>query len=241
MDTMQKLAVPISIVVAGALIAGAVFFVNMNNATAGPADPGSGVVAEEIRGVQPDDHILGNPNAKLVIVEFSDTECPFCKQFHGTLHRVIEEYGGSGEVAWVYRHFPLPQLHPNAPKQAEALECAAELGGNELFWRYTDLLYQTMPQTGLDMGAYDVTGRSARTDGGQLVDMAAELGMDTAAFQSCLDSGKYESRVELDWNEAVAAGGRGTPHSIIIVDGEQIPIEGAQPFEVVKGIIDTLL
>lgn len=255
METIQKMAVPIAIIVAGGMIAVSLYLVN-SRPTANPGTQPT--VAEEIRGVQADDHILGNPNAKIVIVEYSDTECPFCKQFHTTMHRVISEYGADGDVAWVYRHFPIPSLHPKAPKEAEALECAAEQGGNEMFWKFTDMLYETTgANNSLDIGVYNTpkdpplgpdgqpyyaqkTPRSA-SDAGQLSDFASELGLDVAQFEACLASGKYKERVDNDVNEVVAAGGGGTPHSILIVDGEQIPLEGAQPFDMVKGLIDTML
>lgn len=225
---MQKLAVPIAIVIAGALIAAALYFVNGNSAPALPADQVGDVPTEDIRGVQKDDHILGNPNAGIVFVEYSDTECPFCKQFHSTMHQVIDEYGADGEVAWVYRHFPLTQLHPKAAKEAEALECAAELGGNDGFWKYTDRLYEITPSNnGLDLA--------------QLPEIAEEVGLDRTAFETCLDSGKHESRVQKDFEEVAAAGGRGTPHSIVLIDGEQISLEGAQPFEVLQGMIEAVL
>jgi protein-disulfide isomerase len=230
MDTIQKLAIPIAIVIAGGLIAAALYFVNTGNAGGGnlPTNSGQGTVAKEIRGVQSDDHILGSPNADIVIVEYSDTECPFCKQFHGTMHRIIDEYGAAGTVAWVYRHFPIPQLHSNAPKQAEALECAYEQGGNEAFWAYTDRLYELTPSNnGLDMNL--------------LPEIAEEVGLDRTQFESCLASGRMAERVERDYNEVVAAGGRGTPHNIVLVDGDQIPVEGAQPYEVIKGLIDAVL
>lgn len=255
METLQKLAVPIAIVIAGAMIAVSLFFVNQRPATTGGTQ---GTVAEEIRGVQDDDHILGNPNADIVIVEYSDTECPFCKQFHTTMHSIIAEYGGDGKVAWVYRHFPIPQLHPKAPKEAEALECAAEQGGNDMFWKYTDKVYETTESNNaLDNGVYNTpddipvgqdgkpwytekTPRST-TDAGQLSDIAKDLGLDVAKFEDCLKSGKYKSKIDADVAEVVASGGQGTPHSIILVNGEQIPVEGAQPLETLKGIIDSML
>ena len=255
METLQKLAVPIAIVIAGGMIAASLFFVQ-SKAPANGAQ--QAVVAEEIRGPQSDDHIRGNPNAKIVIVEFSDTECPFCKQFHETMKRIIDEYGASGDVAWIYRHFPIPSLHPKAPKQAEALECAAEQGGNDVFWQYTDLLYATTnANNSLDSGVYNVpetapigpdgkpyytqaTPRSA-TDAGKLSDMAREIGLDVTRFEECMSSGRMAERVNADQAEVVAAGGGGTPHSIIIIDGEQIPLEGAQPYDVVKGLVDSLL
>lgn len=226
METVQKLAVPLAIVIAGALIAVALYFSNQSR-IAGPAaqEP---VVAEEIRGIQSDDHVRGNPNAPIVIVEFSDTECPFCKNFHGTMKQVMDTFGKDGKVAWVYRHFPLTQLHPKAFKEAEALECAAKLGGNEVFWKYTDKLYEITPSNnGLDAA--------------QLPIIAQEVGLDKSAFMTCLDSGKHKARIEKDVNEVVAAGGQGTPHSIIIFAGDQVPVEGGQPFEVMKNMIDTLL
>ena len=139
-ELLSKFAIPVSIVIAGALIAIALFY---GGGTKTPSNPNQAEVVEEIRTVQDNDHLLGNKDAKIVIVEYSDTECPFCKQFHETLHRIYDEYGADGKVAWVYRHFPLEQLHPKAPKEAEALECAAEQGGNDTFWKFTDMVYQT--------------------------------------------------------------------------------------------------
>lgn len=94
----------------------------------------------KIRPVTSDDHIVGNINAKIVIVEYSDLDCPFCKSFHNTMHRVVKE--SNGDVAWVYRHYPITQLHPNAYQKAEATECAWEQGGNTAFWKYADKVFE---------------------------------------------------------------------------------------------------
>src|SRR3989338_2531696 len=95
------------------------------------------------------DHLRGDPKATVKVVEFSDLECPFCKNFHRTMQQVMSEY--SGQVAWVYRHFPLDSLHSKARKEAEASECAAELGGNDGFWAYVDKLFEITPSNnGLD-------------------------------------------------------------------------------------------
>jgi thiol-disulfide isomerase/thioredoxin len=85
------------------------------------------------------DHIMGNPNAEIVIIEYSDFECPFCKTHHATLKKLVEEY--DGQVAWVFRHYPIQQLHPNAFEKAVASECISKIKGNEAFWKYTDLLF----------------------------------------------------------------------------------------------------
>lgn len=257
MDALQKLAVPLSIVIAGGMIAVAVFISNSQRAPVA-ADPGTPTVAQEVRGIQDDDHLLGSKDAKIVIVEYSDTECPFCKQFHDTLQRIIREYGPSGDVAWVYRHFPLEQLHPKATKEAEALECAAEMGGNEKFWEFTNMVYATTKaNNSLDIGVYNTpeevplkpdgtpyytqsTPKSA-TDAGQLTGFAQAVGLDTKAFEECLASGRHAARVMEDLEEVSAAGGRGTPHSILITPDGQFPIEGAQPYANVKALIDSHL
>jgi len=226
---MNKLSVPISIVIAGLIIAGAVFYTSRSgsNPPSGGSDLGQGDIS--MREISESDHILGNPNAQLVIVEYSDFECPFCKTFHNTMHEVIDKYGADGEVAWVFRHFPLVQLHSKAPKEAEATECAAELGGNEAFWAYADKLFEVTPSNnGLDLSL--------------LPTLAAEIGLDSNAFQTCLDSGKYASKVQKDYDDARKAGGTGTPYSVIVArTGQQVPINGAQSFSVVSQAIDLLL
>lgn len=85
------------------------------------------------------DWVRGNPDADVVLIEFSDIDCPYCGRHHDTMRQLMNEYGD--DVAWVYRHFPLEQLHPDAFHKAEAAECAGELGGNEIFWQYLDELF----------------------------------------------------------------------------------------------------
>jgi len=85
------------------------------------------------------DHIVGNPNAPIVIVEYSDSDCPYCQKFHTTMQEVKDTYGD--KVAWVYRHFPLDSLHPKARMEAEASECVAKLSNNETFWEYLEAMF----------------------------------------------------------------------------------------------------
>ena len=106
-------------------------------------------IATQMRPVSSDEHILGNANAKIIVVEYSDLECPFCKVFHNTMHQVVEK--SNGDVAWVYRQYPIPQLHPKAFHEAEATECAWEQGGNKAFWKYIDKVFEITPSNnGLD-------------------------------------------------------------------------------------------
>ena len=234
MDTKNTLTVPLAIVVAGLLIAGAIFFSrggvpSFPKGATGEENAPVPTAAAPMRPVDATDHIKGNPNAELVIVEYSDTECPFCKRFHETMQQVIDEYGKSGKVAWVYRHFPLEQLHAKARSEAEATECAAELGGNTGFWKYLDELFRVTPSN---------DGLPAA----ELAGIAGRAGLDRAAFEACRASGRHAKRVQTDYDDAVASGGSGTPWSIIIAkDGKKLPINGAQPYETVKQTIDALL
>ena len=123
-----------------------------DNALAGKAQTRKSDVEVSLIKMKPvsdGDHILGDKNASVKIVEFSDTECPFCKRFHTTMQQVVKD--NNGQVAWVYRHFPLDQLHSKARKEAEATECAAEMGGSEKFWAYLNRIMEVTPSNnGLD-------------------------------------------------------------------------------------------
>jgi protein-disulfide isomerase len=96
--------------------------------------------AASMPAVSDSDHFRGSRDAKVVFVEYSDYDCPFCSRLHPTLKRLVDEY--DGRVAWVYRHFPLTQLHPQARDVSIAAECAAELGGNDAFWEFTDRYFE---------------------------------------------------------------------------------------------------
>src|SRR3990167_11318401 len=137
----NALTMPIAVVIAGVLIAGAVIYSGKtvsSNTVVAPQQPVAQQTGdlEQMKPISKDDHIRGNPDAPVKIVEYSDTECPFCKRFHDTMKQVMDEYGKTGKVAWVYRNFPLDQLHPKARNEAIALECAGDQGGNDPFWAY---------------------------------------------------------------------------------------------------------
>lgn len=244
MHNIQKLVVPVSIIIAGGLIAGAIYLTNSkpNTAAKGVADIAKG--AEQapevvIAPVSAVDHVQGDASkAKVTIIEYSDTECPFCKRHHQTLSRIYKEYGASGDVAWVYRHFPL-DFHKKAPKEAEATECASELGGSKAFWDYIGLIYTNTPSNdGLDTAL--------------LPEFAEQVGLDKTAFTKCLNSGKYAAKITEAKNAGLKAGARGTPHTVLVVrDGsktENVPLVneqgsslGALPYESLKAIIDSFV
>ncbi len=205
------LTIPVAIVVAGALIAVSVIYVNGPKGATRVVDNKDGVTIN-VNPIEETDHILGNPNAPVVIVEYSDTECPFCKNFHTTMHNILDKYGKEGKVAWVYRHLPITNLHPKAWKEALATECAAVVGGgSSAFWKYTDRIYSITPSNnGLDDSA--------------LTDTAKAQGLSLDKFQSCLTTKATETKVKKDYANGVDInGGRpGTPTNVFIL---QNPLE----------------
>jgi protein-disulfide isomerase len=202
------------------------------------------------------DHILGDPNASIVVVEFSDLECPFCKNFESTMNSLLSTYGKSGQLAWVYRDFPL-NIHPRSEKESEASECANELGGNDAFWKYTEAVFAT-------------TTSNNTLDPQKLPIIAGNIGLDVAKFNTCLSSGKYAALITDQTNDALAAGARGTPYSVMLLkyplssdaenninnfvasnqlsgnvmisgDKKEIVINGALPLQLVKQVVDYIL
>lgn len=173
------------------------------------------------------DHIRGNKDAKITLLEFSDLECPFCKSFHPTVQGILNTYGD--KVRLVYRHFPL-SFHANAQKEAEASECIAQLGGNEAFWSFVDKIFERTTSNGTGF-ALDKLGP-----------LAAEIGVDQTQFQSCLDSAKFEKLVKDEIADGTSAGVNGTPTTLVMNSkGESQVVVGAQPDTALKTIIDQYL
>lgn len=173
------------------------------------------------------DHIRGPLNAQVFLIEYSDLECPFCKQFHLTAQQARDEYGD--KLTWVYRHFPLDTLHPKADKEAEASECAFEMAGNDGFWKFIDHIYEIATSN----NTLDLT---------KLPTYAAQTGLNAAQFKTCLDSGKYASKVESQYQSGLTAGVTGTPGNFIMNSkGEVWVIPGAVPFESLKATIEEAL
>ncbi|MBI2232627.1 MAG: DsbA family protein [Candidatus Aenigmarchaeota archaeon] len=168
-----------------------------------------------------DDPQLGDRNAKLVMIEFSDFQCPFCERFFSsTLPLVKKEYVDTGKVLFVYRDFPLDSIHPQAVPAALAAGCADEQGR---FWEYHDKIFQNQASLG------DTSYKA----------WAADLGLDTTKFNDCYDSKKYAGEVQKDFQDGSDAGVSGTPTFYIGSPQKgYIEIVGAQPFSVIKQALD---
>lgn len=172
-----------------------------------------------------DDPVLGDANAPVTIVEFSDMQCPFCGRFfQQTLPQIKSQYIDTGKVKLVFRDFPL-SFHPYAEPAAIGADCANEQGK---FWEYHDAVFSTQ----------DTWVNSADPDAA-LKQIAAGLGVNTATFNSCYDTKKYASEVQADFQDGVSVGVSGTPSFYIGSPSKgYVQLVGAQPFSAFKAAID---
>lgn len=223
MEKIKNYSTPLAIIIAGLLIAGAVMYRDTQPAV--PTDQNQENLAA-VRKVDPKtDHIRGDAKAPVIIIEYSDLECPFCKRFHETMNQVYAKYGTTGQIAWVYRHFPLDNIHPKARQEAAAAECAGKLGGNDAFWQYIDKVFAITPaNNGLDLA--------------ELPKIAQEIGLDVTKFNTCLNSGEMDKKVDNDYQNGIAAGAQGTPFPIVInAKGERSSLPGALQFDAMEQVI----
>ncbi len=192
-------------------------------------------VTSKVTVSEDDDAVLGEKNAPVTIIEFSDYQCPFCRKFWTeTLPSIKKDYIDTGKVKLVYRDFPLDSIHPAAIPAAEAAECAREKGGDSAYFKMHDKIFQEGNK--LD-GGDPITGPvrgTAQFTNDNLKQWAKDIGYD---ISGCLDSGKFKNEVNKDSQDAQAAGGRGTPY--FVINGN--PLSGAQPYSAFKQIIDAEL
>jgi protein-disulfide isomerase len=257
----NTLSVPMAILGAGILIAGALFFSQKGVSTGTKVTRNDNTPAKiNLKPVSEADHILGDPNAPIVIVEYSDLECAFCKLFQPTVDKLVENYGKKGQVAWVYRHFPLEDLHPRAKKAALSSECVAELGGNTKFWSFVSKVFE---QNDTRTGLANVN----------MSEIAKNLGVDQTKFDKCVADAKYDSLIKSSVSDGILAGVNGTPSSFLALkkalskadinlinekatdyidpqgrklvnigeDGKTISLNGALPYEIFQSVIDIAL
>jgi len=178
-----------------------------------------------------DDPIIGDPNAPITIVEFSDFQCPFCARFHTqTLPLILEEYIEQGKVKLVFRDFPIQSIHPNAVPASVAAECANEQGK---FREMHDILFEKQ----------NAWNRIETADALSLFSQyASDMELEQDAFDSCISSGKYIEEIRNDLDDGREYGVSGTPG--FFVGNDQVgyvELKGAQPFESFKKVIDAQL
>jgi len=211
-----------SIIVAGLLIAGAVIYDKSYSGSEGQANVKETISGESQVSIQPiseNDHIFGDPEAPVKIIEYSDLDCPACSAFNDVVRNDLkEEYIDTGKVAWVYRHFPLTSIHPNSFSKSVASECVAELGGNDSFWEFADALF-----------------KEEEASSSKVKDLAISLKIKEKDFSDCIESGKYDDLIKSQSSEMLSAGVNGTPFIIIKNSaGDESYMPGVYPVEYIK-------
>ncbi len=219
-----------SIVVAGSVLIG---FSWLKNGSSPKANEAIKNVRNDIKALETvppistSDKVLGNPNAEITIIEYSDFQCPFCGRFHKDAEETIKNnYVNKGLVSFVYRDFAF--LGDESIKSAEAAKCADDQGK---FWEYHDYLFTH--QKGENQGNFSNKN---------LKSFASELGLNTTIFNKCLDSDKYKQAVLDETSAGSQAGVEGTPKSFILKNGEVVDtIDGAEPSNSVINKLDKVL
>ena len=217
-----ELSPSVSILIAGVLIAGAVIFTNTRQsapAAAVVAGAQAPTAATNVRVPSAQDHIVGSPTAPLVLIEYSDFQCPYCNVVHPTLKRIVEE--SNGQIAWVYRHLPLESIHPNAKPAAIASECVAEQLGNDGFWKFADIIF----------------GDQSKMSPAYFEQVAIQLGAQKTAYKSCIVSASAAKKVDADSAEAQQNGGQGTPYTVLYDKRGQVGVSGALPYDAFTSVI----
>src|SRR3990167_8562341 len=217
-----ELSPSVSILIAGVLIAGAVIFTNTRQsapAAAVAAGAPAPTAATNVRAPSAQDHIIGSPTATLVLIEYSDFQCPYCNVVHPTLKRIVEE--SNGQIAWVYRHLPLESIHPSAKPAAIASECVAEQLGNDGFWNFADIIFSD--QSKMSPAYFE--------------QVALQLGAQKTAYKSCVASAAIAKKVDADSSEAQQNGGQGTPYTVLYDKKGQVGVSGALPYEAFTSVI----
>lgn len=177
--------------------------------------------------------VYGNEKSKVVLVEYSDTECPYCVSLHPTITSIVDTY--KEKIGFVYRHFPLTSIHPGAEREAQAITCAGNLGGKDAYYGFMKTLFDTKY-------AQKTTTLPADT----LVALAVSIGLDKNAFLACEQDQAVKATVQASTAEGVQAGVNGTPASFVLLKtrkGYEViaSISGAQSSDIFKAAIEEAL
>jgi len=217
-----------SIVIAGLLIAGAVIYDKNYSSEDQQASAKDSLTEETSISISPIsdfDHVFGDRNAPIKMIEYSDLDCPACGAFNEiVMDGLKEEYIDTGKLAVVYRHLPLTSLHPDAFSKAIASECVAELGGQDSFWKFTDTIFRE------------------KTSFSKITTLATSLGINGEDFDECLISGRYDDLINSQSQEMISSGVNGTPFIIVQTPASgELYMPGVYPLENIKAALDQIL
>ncbi|NCS98589.1 thioredoxin domain-containing protein [Candidatus Parcubacteria bacterium] len=228
MNKNNSLAFALTILISGIVIGGGIFISRTNLlANLFEKEEFVEIKDDKIQPITAEDHIIGNPDADVIIIEYSDFECPYCQEFHTTMRRIIDDYGQTGSVAWIYRQAPLEEIHSNARRIALVSECVSEIGGNNMFWNFTNQIFDNAPESISESNTNIIL---------------ENLGLDTEEINSCTEEPETIKKIEDDLKdiEYIKSIDRefGTPYNIVITKtGIQENLSGALPYSLLSDFI----
>lgn len=222
----ENFLVPLSILIAGIFIGIAIYFTSNNDPIIIEKKENQGEEKIVARKVDPSiDHILGNKNADIFLIEYSDLECSFCKNYNkNVVKKLKQKYTNNDKIAFVFRNFPLTSKHPSSFEEAVSLECAAELGGNEKFFEFKEKIFLE-------------TASNGNFSSSRLIEIAEELKLGEFEFSACLKNSQSIKKVSDSYDEAISLGLNSTPSVFLqLKSGEtySLPAE----FTVTENLID---
>lgn len=217
-----NLTIPIAILLGALFVAGALFVQKFSRDEEILAQDER---LQQVELLREDDHYLGNPKAKLVIVEYSDYDCSFCAGHFSNLKRIVEDIGKNGSILWIHRHMPLTQIHETAREKAIFAECSALSGGEDIFWEISEILYASL-----------LNGETVEYDA-----ISSNLSLDGTAVKKCMDDGAIKEKITAQYNEAYNAGARGTPFTVIIDGDKRYAIAESLPYLELRTMVETFL
>ena len=185
------------------------------------------------RPIDSTDLAVGNTKSDIVVVEYSDTECQFCAQLHPTIQKIQEEY--SGKISFVYRYFPLTQIHPDAFDEARAIHCVGSVAGAEKKMEYVN-----------EMFTYKIAKQNMVLPKGGRLDLAKNIGVDAKKYNECMAGEEAGNVVNASTQDGITAGVEGTPATFILMKSKKgyevvAKVDGARPFQFFKAILDDAL
>lgn len=200
------------------------------NTQANVTDAEDDIAQSPIAVDEDDDAVMGAADAPIVMIEFSDFQCPFCRKFYNeTFEQIKENYIDKGLVKFVYRDMPLVSLgHTDSIPASNAAECAREQGGDEMFFQFHNKIFDGENKLG--------TGTVAIPED-DLYTYAQELDLDMDEFTSCQENLDFEDEIQADFEAGRAAGINGTP--AFVINGQVIT--GAYPYETFESLFEQIL
>ena len=224
------LTTPMAIIIASVIIAGGLMGYGDITTQSGNSTP---KVMFTGRAIDDTDHITGKENSKVIVVEYGDPECPFCVQVSPTIKKLRTEY--SSKIAFVYRYFPLTQIHSHAFDESRAIACSGVVGGSKKFYEYIDAFFD-----------FKISNKTTQLPATGKEDIAKSVGIDVKAFTDCMNTRQTEKTISDSTNDGIAAGVQGTPSTFVLLKtrkGYEVVsmVDGARPYEYFKTVIEEAL